>query len=105
MIQRVQTLYLLAVAILAATACFFPFATIDGEALRLSLSSNMLIPPTVLSALIPAISFASIFLYRKRILQMRVNSFNMVLMLFLAASLVFIVYWTHKQLPEADVRI
>jgi hypothetical protein len=39
------------------------------------------IPPMILLIIIVFISFFSIFLYKRRVIQMRINSFNLMLML------------------------
>lgn len=83
MIQRIQTIYLLIVTILGILLCIFPMAEVKDAAgvniLTLVVGDN--IPYTVLVILMPLISFISIFLFKKRIIQMRVNSFNIVLTL------------------------
>ena len=80
MIQRIQTIYLLIVTILGALLCFYPMAEVffsNGEELRLAMGST--IPYSALIIIMPILSFATIFLYKKRILQMRLCSFNIVL--------------------------
>ena len=80
MIQRIQTIYLLIVTILGALLCFYPMAEVFfsyGEELRLAMGST--IPYSALIIIMPILSFATIFLYKKRILQMRLCSFNIVL--------------------------
>lgn len=83
MIQRIQTLFLLAVAILSGLL-------LTGELINLTTSSGSLFsmgfmglegkegeviqrlwPMTVLLALVPLLTLAAIFLYKKRTLQMR----------------------------------
>lgn len=80
MIQRIQTIYLLIVTILGALLCFYPMVEVffsNGEELRLAMGST--IPYSALIIIMPILSFATIFLYKKRILQMRLCSFNIVL--------------------------
>lgn len=83
MIQRIQTIYLLIVTILGILLCIFPMAEVrDAAGVNiLTLVVGDKIPYTVLVILMPLISFISIFLFKKRIIQMRVNSFNIVLTL------------------------
>jgi hypothetical protein len=94
MIQRIQTLFLLVVAILMGSLYFFPIAQLFGEqqeiyefyfnGLRVLGEQELYVatwPTFVLLSVIVFISFFSIFLFRKRVLQMRVNLFNIVLML------------------------
>jgi predicted permease len=49
------------------------------------------IPPIILLSVIVAVTFISIFLYRRRITQMRLNFFNMLLMLGYAGLVYFYV--------------
>lgn len=94
MIQRIQTLFLLVVAILMGSLYFFPIAQLFGEqqeiyefyfnGLRVLGEQELYVatwPTFVLLSVIVFISFFSIFLFRRRVLQMRVNLFNIVLML------------------------
>ena len=78
MIHRVQTLYLLAVTVLGVLSCVFPFARVGADALGFSTWW----PYAVLSAVIPLLALADIFLYRRRILQMRVGAFVSILLVF-----------------------
>jgi len=94
MIQRIQTLYLLVVAILMGSLFFFPIAQLFGEqqeiyefsfnGLRVLGEEELYVatwPTFVLLSIIVFIAFFSIFLFKKRVLQMRLNLFNMILML------------------------
>lgn len=102
MIQRIQTIYLLLVVALGLTLCFQPILTFDaqtneGVVREWSLSPTGLTETTDLSEapevvfepehlngvwglfvatlLIPLLAFVVIFLYKKRILQARLNIF------------------------------
>ncbi|MDR0953895.1 MAG: DUF4293 domain-containing protein [Rikenellaceae bacterium] len=93
MIQRIQTLYLLLVAVLMAILCFVPFASFlhENEVFRQTVwgiaadgARGELIVKTipmgilaVLSALLPLVV---IFLYKKRGLQMRLCVVEMILL-------------------------
>jgi len=97
MIQRIQSIYLLVVTILMSTMFFYPLAKISSAEHEYILRFNGLyentngnftlytddpiIPIIALLVIITVISFVSIFLYKKRILQMRLNSFNIIIML------------------------
>lgn len=98
MIQRIQTLYLLAIVILGITLLFQPVLQLvtpeDAEELRvyeLGASGLTLITNEdcqqevclqglwgllVTTALIPLLALIDIFLYRKRLLQARLNIFS-----------------------------
>ncbi len=84
MIQRIQSIYLFIVTALGITQCFYPFATVKGMALWLE---NCYIYAG-LAVIAPLVSLVSIFLFKKRILQMRFNSFNIILMIFQIISMI-----------------
>ena len=84
MIQRIQSIYLLMVSILSIVICFYPYASIEGTALNFCSS----IIYGGLASIIPAITLVTIFLFRKRILQMRLCSFAIVLMIFQAIYMI-----------------
>jgi len=94
MIQRIQSIYLLITTILLGSIFLYPIAELlgaDGQLFifnfnGLSIENEegmylLTVPPMILLAITSAISFLSIFLYKKRVLQMRLNSFNIILML------------------------
>ncbi len=99
MIQRIQTIYLLIVTILGILLCCFPMAEITDAAGEniLTLVAGGNIPYTVLVILMPVISFISIFLYKKRIIQMRINSFNIVLTLLTMILCGLYIYMAHTE--------
>ena len=93
MIQRIQSIYLLVVSLLMASIFIFPFAELLGANGQLFIFSYnglsveneegmylLTIPPMILLIIIVFISFFSIFLFKKRVLQMRINFFNLLLM-------------------------
>lgn len=92
MIQRIQTIYLLIVTILGILLCCFPMASCGDFTLKMGCT----IPYSVLIVLMPCVSFASIFLYKKRVLQMRFNSFNIIVMVLTALLCVFYLYIQRK---------
>jgi len=95
MIQRIQTLFLLIATVLMEMIFFYPLADmLSGESqlyiygyngLRIANEQQelylKLVPIIVLLSVIVFISFVSIFLYKKRIIQMRINFINIMLML------------------------
>jgi hypothetical protein len=95
MIQRIQTIYLLIVSFLGISLWFLPIATIGSElntydvatwGIQINELNQYLytfIPYLSLIILIPCLSLSSIFLFKKRILQMRLNVLAIILMLFL----------------------
>lgn len=94
MIQRIQTVYLLVIAILMIITLFSPLATLmlggqvcsfdaTGVSTTLTEKPELLFPTWglfVLAAVIALIAMVTIFLYRKRILQIRLSIFNGLLM-------------------------
>ena len=102
MIQRKQTLYLLASGLLMLAMLFLTFAKITTQDMVYAfkatgledLSGELVQPSWVLfglTAAITLISFISIFLYRKRVLQMRLTIFNLLIKVGFYL-LVFLVY-------------
>lgn len=101
MIQRIQSLYLLLVAILMAILCFLPFAEFlkdtevyeqtvwgirtVGENPEYVLNTTPMAILTILSALLPLVT---IFLYKWRLLQMRMCIVEMVLLIGLLAYMI-----------------
>lgn len=92
MIQRIQTLYLLAVAALGITLLFMPVVQLvspqEAAELQVYELSAMGGAPlqglwglTLTTALIPLLALVDIFLYKKRILQARLNIFTVMLCL------------------------
>ncbi|MDP4203219.1 MAG: DUF4293 domain-containing protein [Bacteroidota bacterium] len=92
MIQRIQTVYLLLVAILSTIVVFSPvsFIATSANVFDLSYKGFSSTPPidalhintwplTLIAALIPLVALASIFLYKKRKLQIRLNIVNFLL--------------------------
>jgi len=94
MIQRIQSVYLLVVTILMASIFFYPYAELlaaNGEVFIFHFNGlfslaeesiySLTIPPIILLSIIVLISFSSIFFYKKRIFQMRINLINIILMI------------------------
>ena len=86
MIQRIQTLYLLAIVILGITLCFKPVIQLvtPEEAAELQVYELSALGGAplqglwgllVTTALIPLLALIDIFLYKKRLLQARLNIF------------------------------
>lgn len=101
MIQRIQSIYLLAVTIISALLCFFPMAYLNDA----PLGFGTLIVYSALCIIIPVVSFASIFLFKKRILQMRLNSFNIILMIFQIIAIIVYIYMAKDAAPEAELKL
>lgn len=94
MIQRIQSIYLLVATILLASIFAYPIAELlgaDGQLFIFKFNGLaveneegmylLTIPPMILLIIMVAISFLSIFLFKKRVVQMRLNSLNIMFML------------------------
>jgi len=94
MIQRIQTVYLLAIVALITAMLFMSLATIqidnmfysyDASGLNTLTTPSELVYPawalTALSAIIILLAFIAIFLYKKRMLQIRLCVFNAILLI------------------------
>lgn len=108
MIQRIQTLYLLVVAVLMAVTLFAPLAWfgLDGEKLTLyafalqSESGDLVRPPIwtgLLLTLAGALPLVVIFLYKWRLLQIRLCVAEMVLLAGCTAMLAVSYFWGHGE--------
>ena len=117
MIQRIQTLYLFIAFVLMLLLFFFPLAEIlSGEGQLYAFRFDGLyyaghetvyiqtVPTIILLSVIVAITFISIFLYRRRVTQMRINFFNMLLMLGYVGLVYFYVQDFSKSLEAELVR-
>jgi len=117
MLQRFQTLYLLTIVVLSCITLFSPVADLINKSDSLLYLVNYkgiyLLQPTgntfqssvwgltAIAALVPVISLLTIFLYNKRILQIRLSIINLVLMAGYYA-LLFIYLWFAGQNLHAE---
>jgi hypothetical protein len=115
MIQRIQSVYLLLVVILSTIVLFAPVAHINTPATVFELSyRGFTSTPAinalhtnvwgliVVAALIPLIAVWTIFLYKKRRLQMRMCIINFVLMIVYYNVVVMYLFFAGKQLGTAS---
>ncbi|NDV45960.1 DUF4293 family protein [Paludibacter sp. 221] len=116
MIQRIQTVYFLVIAILSCFTFFVPvanlydasntfFYTLNYQGLKLVEGGETIILNNmntwglkIISALIPVLALVIIFMYKKRILQIRLSFINMILMLGYYAILFICIIQSGKQL-------
>ena len=117
MIQRIQTLYLLIIVILSCFTLFLSVAGLynPGETLKyivdfkgvflVKTTGNEFIENvwalTAISTIIPLITMVTIFLYKNRLLQIRLIIFNIVLMAGFY-GLLFIYLWITGEKLHAD---
>jgi len=107
MIQRIQTLFLVA-ASLAFWALFkLPFATSSQSASPLfddkifNINDNTIL--LVLTVLGGALTLINIFLFKNRGLQLRLNYLNIIFALFLGAVAFWLVYSNGQSMGEIEV--
>lgn len=119
MIQRIQTVYLLIIVALLSAMFFLPLAVLQSaDTLYLFDVSGMhdmqmepdreLLYPTwalfVLTTAMIVIAFITIFLYKNRILQIRLSIFNAILMICFYALFAFFI-WTIKTTVPVDLHV
>lgn len=118
MIQRIQTLYLLLVVVLTTVTFFSPVAGLQHAEqaaiyemsyrglFEMNVSGNNMLANTwmltALMALIPLLAFITIILFKKRMLQIRLIIFNIVLMAGFY-GLMFIYLWQFGKSLEASL--
>ena len=92
MLQRIQTIFLLAVVFLSGLLLHFPLAiytnlieTCDFTVFGIKATEGTAVastwPLALLNIVITAVALATIFMYKNRILQIRLSIFNIALML------------------------
>lgn len=83
MIQRIQTLYLLLVVVLGTLLCVFsPIQFLLPEGIEyVSLHAMDKWPMAVMTMAVPVLALVTIFLFKRRLLQARLNIMNVILCL------------------------
>jgi hypothetical protein len=79
MIQRIQTLYLLMVVVLGTLLCCFSpmqFVLSNGTVASLQVLEKW--PLAVMTVASPVLAFLTIFLFKRRFLQVRINIMNVI---------------------------
>ena len=107
MLQRIQTVYLLIIVALTVATLFLPLAVLqqgdalfsfDASGLSTMIGEPELLYPAwglfALTAIIAIIALVTIFLYKKRILQIRLCVFNALLILGFYGFFAFLIYST-----------
>lgn len=117
MLQRIQTVYLLIIAVLAALLLFMPLAvlqtgndfyTFDIYGVKPIASSEIVYSTWglfVLTALISLLALITIFLYKKRMLQIRLCIFNAILMLGFYGFFVYLIIVMKQQLDDVSISV
>ncbi|MDH6534901.1 DUF4293 family protein [Parabacteroides sp. 52] len=118
MLQRIQTVYLLFIVILFVGMLFTPLALLqsaetfyafDVIGVNTMAAEAELVYPTwalfVLTAIISLLALCTIFLFKKRVLQMRLCIFNALLMIGFY-GLFFFFYWRMKtEIPAISLQV
>ncbi len=86
MIQRIQTLFLLGAAALLSSLFFVTIAKSQVESVKLI----QIMPLLVFNAITTAIALVSIFLYKKRVIQMRLTLLNAIILIGYQAWIVYL---------------
>ena len=104
MIQRIQTLYLLLVVILGTLLCIFSPVEflLPGATDYVSLHALDKWPLAVMTIAIPLLALVTIGLYKRRLLQVRLNIMNVVLCLGYYALLALYVAYIVKGYEPLD---
>ena len=104
MIQRIQTLYLLLVVILGTLLCIFSPVEflLPGATDYVSLHALDKWPLAVMSIAIPLLALVTIGMYKRRLLQVRLNIMNVVLCLGYYALLALYVAYIVKGYEPLD---
>ena len=106
MIQRIQTLYLLLVVVLGTLLCVFsPVQFLLPEATEyVSLHVMDKWPMAVMTMAVPVLALVTIFLFKRRLLQARLNIMNVVLCLgYYALLALYVTYVVKGYEPIRDV--
>jgi len=108
MIQRIQSLYLLIAAVLLTVASFFPFYTfnagqvvMDGFSVHSSEGIKIFstVPLNIINWLAALLSLIIIFLYKNRILQMRLTTYTIIILL---GFYLLLIYYRFSALPKIE---
>lgn len=90
MIQRIQTIFIFAVVVLQSLLFFLPIVKFLGaDGTQVICKPINVMPLAVLCVATSLIAAVSIFLYKKRIIQMRVTIFNTIILLALQAYIIY----------------
>ena len=118
MLQRIQTVYLLIIVGLMVATLFLPLALLqagdqfysfDATGISTIAEQPELVYPTwglfALTAIISILALVTIFLFKKRILQIRLCVFNAILMLGFYGLYGFFVWVLNGKMEEVALRV
>ncbi|MDR1937242.1 MAG: DUF4293 domain-containing protein [Tannerellaceae bacterium] len=118
MLQRIQSVYLLVIAILTVAMTFLPLAVLQkgDEFFSLGVFGVTTLSPDaefvypvwglfVLTTLIALLAMVTIFLYKKRILQIRICVFNAIMMIGFYGFFAFMIYTMKQEISDLSVSV
>ena len=118
MLQRIQTVYLLLIVVLTITTLFLPLAVLqagndlfsfDASGVSTLMGEPELIYPTwglfALTAIIAIVALVTIFLFKRRILQIRLCVFNALLMLGFYGFFAYLAYNFTSSFAEMSLQV
>ena len=118
MLQRIQTVYLLLIVLLTIATLFFPLAVLqsgndlfsfDASGVSTMMGEPELLYPTwglfALAVVIALVALVTIFLYRRRILQIRLCVFNALLMLGFLGFFAYLAYGFAQTWEEISIQV
>lgn len=118
MLQRIQTVYLLLIVALTITTLFFPLAVLqagndlfsfDASGVSTLMGEAELIYPTwglfALVAVIAIMALVTIFLFKRRILQIRLCVFNALLMVGFYGFFAYLAYSFTSSFAEMSLQV
>ena len=118
MLQRIQTVYLLLIVALTIATLFFPLAVLqagndlfsfDASGVSTLMGEPALIYPTwglfALVAVIAIVALVTIFLFKRRILQIRLCVFNALLMIGFYGFFAYLAYNFTSSFAEMSLQV
>lgn len=106
MIQRIQSLYLLLVVVLQIILLFSRIATVSMEGgEELVYNTLDFWAMAILAGISALLAFISIFLFRKRLIQIRINIYNAIILLALQGYLVYYLIGLTRQVEIINYSI
>ena len=118
MLQRIQTVYLLLIVALTIATLFFPLAVLqagndlfsfDASGVSTLMGEPELIYPTwglfALAAIIAIVALVTIFLFKRRILQIRLCVFNALLMIGFYGFFAYLAYNFTSSFAEMSLQV
>ncbi len=92
MLQRIQSVFLLLALVLLGLIFVLPFAVMVDAQANESVYSGVQMPALVLQIIVFVTTLATVFLYKNRVLQIRLSALNCVILLVYQAFAIWQVY-------------